>query len=390
MDIFEKAKVPMGAMHLMDADCFAKVGADGDKDQMDMVVYSGGVIKNHWYWQSLAIDLSGIKFPKPKYPVLEGHNTAKKIGFSGKPTVDGQLRVNNVEFVDTPESMEFRKLSKDGFPYQSSLYATPTIIERLEKGAKAEVNGFTLQGPGTVWRECIFKEASVCVFGYDTNTRATAFGTEEVEITVRKVNASGDQTLNRKEVKHMDYEEFVEKHPELLTEITEKVTTKLTEGFTREKATLEASLRDEFGQERDGLVTKVEGLEKKVLKSEKSEAIRTVKELKQEARNIWTRKLSQSQVAENMHEKIVGHVSHEKFVKDDVLDTKAFTEAVEAEIKDWEGRGATSTVLGAGFALKSDETDAEAQKLEQEDKDDEKLADDIFRAAGGDRTEGGD
>ncbi len=390
----ETVKIPMGALHFMDQDCLAKVKASDGKDQMDMVVYSGGIIPNHWYWGNLAIDLDGIKFPKPKYPVLENHDTSKKIGFSGKPTVNGQVRVDNVEFVDTPESQEFIRLSKEGFPYQSSMYVPPLKLERIPEGEKAKVNGHILKGPGTVFRESIFKEASVCVFGFDSNTKATAFGTEEIELTVQNLNALGDQTLiiDRKEVKDMKLVQLKKEHPELLTEIMLNVRTEVTEEltatFTQEKKDLEKTLTDKFGQERDGFEGKVKDLEKKVLKSEKSEAIRTEKELKLEAQTIWTSCLSQSDVSERMYEKITGHVSHEKFVKDDVLDIEAFTKAVKSEIKDWEGRGATSTVLGAGFLVKGTE-DAGAEKDKLQNKADDDLANDIFAAAGG-KSEGGE
>ena len=386
----ETVKVPMGALHFMDHDCLAKATGDGDKAKMDMVVYSGGIMPNHWYWGNLAIDLDGIKLPKPKYPVLENHDTSKKIGFSGKPTIDGQVRVNNVEFVDTPESEEFVRLSKDGFPYQSSMYIPPLKLERIPEGEKAKVNGHILKGPGTIFRESIFKEASVCVFGFDSNTKATAFGTEEIELTVQNLNALGDQTLiiDREEVKDMDLVQLKKEHPELLTEIEDKVTTKLTATFIQEKKDLEKKLTDKFSQERDGFEGKVEDLEKKVLKSEKAEAIRTVKELKLEAQVIWSDKLRQSDVSERLYDKVMNQVSHEKFVKDDVLDTEAFGAAVDTEIKDWEGRGATSTVLGTGFSIKGTE-DAGAEKEKLQDKADEDLANDIFTAAGG-KSEGGE
>ena len=69
----ESQTVPKGALHFRDENCFAKV--DKDKEQLDMVIYSGGLIKGHWYWDNLAIDLSGMSFPKKKYPILENHNT---------------------------------------------------------------------------------------------------------------------------------------------------------------------------------------------------------------------------------------------------------------------------------------------------------------------------
>jgi len=46
-----------------------------------IVGYSGGIIKNHWYWGNLAIDLTGVKFFKNRIPVLEEHFKSSRIGF---------------------------------------------------------------------------------------------------------------------------------------------------------------------------------------------------------------------------------------------------------------------------------------------------------------------
>ena len=53
----------------------------------EMVAYSGQVIENHFAWGNLLIDLSGLRFERSRYPVLEDHNTDKKLGFSGKPGI---------------------------------------------------------------------------------------------------------------------------------------------------------------------------------------------------------------------------------------------------------------------------------------------------------------
>jgi len=194
----ENKLVPKGAMQLLDKGCHAtafSVTDDGGKEltQMEMTVYSGGVIKNHWYWDDLVMDLEGLKLSKSKYPVLEDHSTERKIAFSGKPVVkDGKLMLekDNTVFVDTEVSREFQKLSKQGFPFQSSLRGVPKRVERIEEGTETQVNGFSLKGPGTVWREWDYMEGSVCVFGWDDNTSAAAFSKEEIalnyELTLSK------------------------------------------------------------------------------------------------------------------------------------------------------------------------------------------------------------
>ena len=48
------------------------------------------------------------------------------------------------------------------------------------------------------------------------------------------------------------------------------------------------------------------------------------------------------------------HVCYADFVKDGVLDEEAFSEAIDAEIKDWVDRGVSTktSVIGHGFSQK--------------------------------------
>ena len=143
----EEKKLAKGAMRFIDQGCHAHVElaeGDGAKPRLKMVAYSGGIIKNHWYWNDLAIDLTGIQFKHSKFPVLEDHMTNRKIAVIGKPVIeDGKLKAHeNAKFLSTKESEEFQKLSQEGFTYQSSIYAKPSNVERLEDGASEEVNGY--------------------------------------------------------------------------------------------------------------------------------------------------------------------------------------------------------------------------------------------------------
>jgi len=189
------------------------------------------------------------------------------------------------------------------------------------------------------------------------------------------VNAEPDEPREhspREEVEAMNLDEFKEKYPELLKEIetglTATVTTSLTEQFKAEKATM----RQQFDQEKGQLSTKVLTLEKR-------EAIRTEKELKATADSIWTSKLSASEIPVRLFDKVRGQVNHEKFVKDDALDTATFSAAVDTEIADWEKDLPNSVVLGIAFTEKSDVGD----KIEErQKKNDEDLAKALFSFAG--------
>lgn len=147
-----------------------------------MLAYSGGIIKSHFYWGDLIIDLYGMSFPVSKYPLLQDHKSDQKLGWCGKPTIkDDGLHIHG-NLLDTPTAQEFVKSSQGGFPYQASIYAKPLSVEKLESDEFTHVNGLEVSGPLTIWRECEFKEASICVFGWDSKTEASALNEDEEEL----------------------------------------------------------------------------------------------------------------------------------------------------------------------------------------------------------------
>jgi len=125
-----------------------------------------------------------------------------------------------------------------------------------------------------------------------------------------------------------------------------------------------AKKETEFSKEKEDLTKENEKLTERVLGLEKKETIRAENELKSSANAVWTKKLSESDIPESMYDKVRPYVSHSKFTEEGILDVEKFTEAVSAEIKDWESKGVTSKVLGSGFTDKSvDETElAKTQK----------------------------
>jgi len=367
----EMQKIPEAALQLISHDCFAQVTGD-EKPKLEMVIYSGKVIPNHFWWGDLAIDLEGMEFQKTKYPILESHNTSRKIAFSkGKPIIeDNQLKLNpdKVEFVDTPEADEFIKLSKEGFPYESSFYGIPSVVESVETGASVQVNGFTLKGPASVWRKCLFKEASVCVFGYDSNTKSTAFA-KEIELMV---DVSVPKVPQVKEVKKdMDLNEFEKDHAdvfnELVSKVTEDVTKTLGDKFDGEKEEMETKFADEKKALEDKHTEENDGMTKRVLELEKRDSIRMENDFKTRATGIWASRFSESTIPDRLFDKVSSHVGYSQFVKDDVLDEKAFVEAVDAEIKDWEDKGITTNVLGLGITVKDSTNQNSTENNEEVD-----------------------
>ena len=387
-------KIPNGALRLVQTGegCHAFAEGEDGKKKLKMTVYSGKVIKDHFWWGDLAIDLQGIKFNMSKYPVLENHNTDRRIAFTAKPIVDENgisLDPDKTTFLDNEVSLTFQKDSTAGFPFQSSLYAKPSAIERISDGEKSEVNGFTFKGPGTIWRKCEFKEASVCMFGWDSQTVASAFSKDiltEVEFEETGGDAGNNtdtlnndtlnnetETLTTEEVKAVDINMLSEKHPDLLKKIQDDAVEAATSAFAIEKKTLVDKLA--------GVEAENTGLGDKIMQLEKKDTLRDERERKASADAIWTRKLSESNIAEHLFDKIRSHVSHSKFMADGIFDVNAFSTAVDAEITDWETRGATTQVMGAGFTNKNS-VDTEAQKQKQLAEQDDARANDLLKLAG--------
>ncbi len=398
-------KMLQGALWFQDHEAGSiELFIDGDKPpKLKMVAYSGGVIKNHWYWDNLLIDTSGVKFEKPKYPILEDHMTSKKIAFTGKPKIDNHAIVidpDKTQFLDTEESVEFQKNSQKGFPYEASIYAKPTKIERISEDSFAEANGINLKGPGTIWRECIFKEASVCVFGHDANTKASAFGSPEIELSFEQViSPDKDKHIKKEVTKEMDFdiEKFKKDNPEDYKALMEKLEADVAceiqdkldriDGLSEQNKTLTSAnetLRTQLTQ-KDG---DNQTLSDRVLVLEKDETLRKENEKANLAETIWNGKLAASDVSGHLHDKCKNQVSYKKFIKDGDLDRAAFEEAIDNEIKDWEDKGVTDSVLGSGFVKKDPTAEENAQKFRE--KEDDSIVADLYSKSGASQEGGGE
>ena len=351
----EMKKVPSSACNFTEPEAF--LFRDEEKGNVDILAYSGKVIKGHWYWGDLAIDVSGAQFDKKIYGIFEQHDIMRKVGFSSKPiTDDNKLTIKNMTFVSTDASKEFQTLSKEGFPFQASISGRPTIVEELEEGESAEVNGYKFKGPGSIWRKWTYNETSVVVFGADGNTKAKALAdsNEEVEITIKKSNTSseGDETHKEdKEVKIVNLKELKEKDEavfnELLEEAKKLVRPEIEQSFSAQLTTVTTQFTEAQKQIADSSA--------KILAFEKSEVIRKEKEIKLQADEIWQKALSASEIPEHLFAKVKSHVPYEKFMKDGILSETEFAAAVTAEIADWVKSGVSKSVLGTGFTVKGAE-----------------------------------
>jgi len=150
---------------------------EGDKGSFEIAAYDGGIAK-HWYWGNFALDLSGLTFAGKPLPVLDSHETGRRIGVTTRQQIKEGVTFEG-RFLGNPSAQEIRADMQDGFPMQASLYPVPSVIEQVEDGASVEVNGRKLKGPGAVFRKAVIKEVSMCVFGALNNTRSTALAADD-------------------------------------------------------------------------------------------------------------------------------------------------------------------------------------------------------------------
>jgi len=188
---------------------------------------------------------------------------------------------------------------------------------------------------------------------------------------------NGKLTISVKEVNTaMTLKEFMENHPELYQGIIDEVTETLEAKHQEEKTELQTALKDSVGRVAD-LQKTLEAQNDRILVLEKENTLREEKDRAKTADAIWAKKLLESEVADHLHDKVMKMVSYERFISDGEFDEEAFTAKVEEEIKDWESRGATKSVMGLGAA---DNEKLETAKVKDEKSDDEWVKDMLLLA----------
>lgn len=173
-------KVPAHALRfdLVDPVLLAAANGEGDKKAptFEMVANSGKPILGHWYWGNLGIDLAGVKCPK-RLAILVDHNPGQRIGYSTATELDEKrgLVVRGNLLPSSPLAQQVRQESLDGFPWQASVHLVPLKMRQLAEGETAEVNGYPITGPGTVFLKSTCREVSFTALGADESTTAAAF-----------------------------------------------------------------------------------------------------------------------------------------------------------------------------------------------------------------------
>ena len=151
------------------------ISGSGDANRrFSGVAYTGDPITQHPYWGTVIFDLALIEVPA-KMAILRDHETEEIVGFSDESAVTPEgLVLGGILSRATEAGKEVTALSDEGFPWQMSVRISPSRIEELMAGSTAIVNGRTLTGPATIFRESKLVETSFTPTGWDSGTSATA------------------------------------------------------------------------------------------------------------------------------------------------------------------------------------------------------------------------
>jgi len=336
-------KVPNSAFSFIDSESQFKI----DEDQNVHIVGLSGKPLDHWYWGKFSIDLKGMSADKKFYPILSDHNTSAKIGFSGKPVIENnQLVHKSIQFLDTPSALEFKELSKQGFPFEASIYGKPTELKQISDKEEVEVNGYKLRGPAYVWTKWVYKETSAVVFGADADTKSKVLSESDEQIEVKLIESNKEKEV---EIKMTYLEKLKAEDPEGYQKLMDETKVAIEKEIAEK---VKSEVESKFVEEVKTLATELTSANEQILKFAKNEEIRKEKEMKADADQIFNDKLAESTVPKRLHDKVKSLVSYGKFIKEGELDVETFSIAVDAEIKDWVDSGVTETVLGTSFNQK--------------------------------------
>jgi hypothetical protein len=176
-------------------------------------------------------------------------------------------------------------------------------------------------------------------------------------------------------------EELQEKYPEFTKQLADQVTEKVTEKVTDELAKKFKKEKDDLANENTKLSKTIDDQGESIVALEKKDILRSERELKAVADQMVEQKLAASEVPERLFIKIRKLLNHNKFVKDDKLDTEAFAEAIDNEIKEFEEAGVTKSVLGFGSTGRTDE-DSDSLAEKKVDEEDDKAVDGLYKMSG--------
>ena len=155
----------------------------------------------HAYWGRIVHDLSGVQ-AKETVPLDHRHDPYQVIGFGKAAVESGDLWVSGalVPFQSDDVAAEIAYKASRGVPYEASIdfRGQGIVLEELGVGAKAKVNGYTLEGPAVIVRKWPLRAVAICECGADPGTKAEFSDGEPETVSVDVLTThSGDRSMSK-------------------------------------------------------------------------------------------------------------------------------------------------------------------------------------------------
>lgn len=184
----EVRKVPADALRFAAGDCAFADPGEGSANVPVKILARTGQPLDHWYWGKVIHDMRGLKVHKKSLPVDYAHCDEEVLGYLDKfDTSSGDLVVSGelVPYGDKDRAAEVIHKSRNKVPYEASIYFSgPLRVEEVSPGASAKVNGYTVEGPATIFRQWSLRGVAICPHGYDRNTKTQLKAGDPHEVPV--------------------------------------------------------------------------------------------------------------------------------------------------------------------------------------------------------------
>ena len=154
--------------------------AGGDVRPVRLTAFTGQPMK-HWWYGACIFDRDGFRASSEQITIDYDHNPSEELGyldrFSGNPELicEGAL----IPFGQDRAAQIIHK-AKNGRKYQCSVTVDEYLrTEYLEEGMTAQVNGQTVQGPITIFREYSIMGVAITPYATDKGTDTEIFKHKE-------------------------------------------------------------------------------------------------------------------------------------------------------------------------------------------------------------------
>jgi hypothetical protein len=143
------------------------------KRRFSGVAYSGEVVTGHSYWNAVVFDLSTTKVAD-RTAVLVDHDRSQRAGVCKLSIADNRILAEG-HLLPNTHGAAVAADADDGFPWEMSVHIQPGRVDELQAGSTTVVNGHTVNGPATIFRDSVIRELSFTPTGADIGTSAAVF-----------------------------------------------------------------------------------------------------------------------------------------------------------------------------------------------------------------------